>query len=116
MASEPQITLSDKVMIVPIIGRTITSALFRLITSPVSSGPKGKTYFKDVVYAAFRKFLSINGVATEQWLNSPTDATYLDFMKKAKVEPDIETLNSGLKLCWLGPRSAQKVLLYMHGG
>jgi hypothetical protein len=116
MASEPQITLLDKLMIVPVGARTITSALLRLVTSPLSSGPKGKTYFKDVVYAALRAMLSNIDVATEQWLNSPTDSTYLDFTKKAKIEADIETLDSGMKLCWLGPKSAQKVFLYMHGG
>ena len=116
MASDPQITLFNKLMIVPVLGRTVTSALLRLVTSPLSSGPKGKTYFKDVVYAALRSMLSNIDVATEQWINAPTESTYLDFTKKAKIEPDIETLDSGLKLCWLGPKSAQKVLLYMHGG
>jgi hypothetical protein len=116
MASEPQITLLDKLMLAPVAARTISSALIRLVTSPLSSGPKGKTYFKDVVYAALRTQLSSISVATEQWLNAPTDSTYLDFTKSAKMQPDIETLDSGLKLCWLGPRSAQKVMLYMHGG
>ena len=116
MATEPQISLIDKLMLAPIGVRTVGSLLFRLVTSPLSSGPKGKTYFKDVVYAAMRTFLSANRVGTEAWLTAPTDSTYLDFTKTAKIEPRIETLDSGLKLCWLGPKSAQKVLLYMHGG
>lgn len=116
MSSEAQITLLDKLMIVPVLGRTISSALIRLITSPLSSGPKGKTYLKDVVYAALRTQLSNVSVATEQWMNPSSESTYKDFAKKAKIQPDITTLDSGLNLCWLGPKTAQKVLLYMHGG
>ena len=116
MASDPQVTLVDKLTLVPVAGRTIFSALYRLVTSPLSSGPKAKTYFKDVVYAALRTNLSIISVATEQWITAPSDSTYRDFAKSAKIEPDIETTSSGLKLCWLGPRTASKVLLYFHGG
>lgn len=113
---EPQVTLLDKLNIVPVTLQTIASALIRLVTSPLSSGPKGKTYFKDVVYAALRTQLSAISANTEFWICPPTEKTYLDFTKKAKIESDVETLSSGHKLCWLGQRSAQKVLLYMHGG
>ena len=116
MAADPQATLLDKLTLLPIIARTISSALFRLVTNPVSSGPKAKTYFKDVIYAALRTNLSLISVATEQWINQPTDITYRAYCKTAKIEPDIETLDSELKLCWFGPRTASKVLLYFHGG
>lgn len=116
MASDPQITLFDKLNILPVAARTISSLLVRLVTSPLSSGTKARTYFKDVVYAALRTNLSLISVSTEQWINAPTESTYRDFTKKAKIGPDLETLGSGLKLCWLGPRSAQKVFLYFHGG
>lgn len=116
MGSEPQATFLDKLTLVPIAARAISSLLIRLVTRPLSSGPKAKTYLKDVIYAALRTNLSLINVPTEQWVNVPSESTYKDFTKKAKIEPDIETLDSGLNLCWLGPRSASKVLFYCHGG
>lgn len=57
-------------------------------------------------------------VAQEAWKNEniTTMSEYLAYTKQAKVEPDVTELDSGLKLCWLGPKNAKKVLLYLHGG
>ena len=116
MASSPEVTLTDKLMIVPIGARAIASALIRLITRPISGGAKANTYFKDVVFAALRTNLSLISVGTEQWINPSTESTYLDFAKKQGFQPDTDVLDSGLKVHWLGPKTAEKVLLFFHGG
>ena len=115
MASGPQITLVDKLMIVPITARAITAALIRLVTRPFVGGAKANTYFKDVAYAALRQNLSLVSPATEQWMNPSTEANYLEFAKKENFQPDTTVLGSGLKLHWLGPKSAEKIILYFHG-
>ncbi|KAK3686902.1 hypothetical protein LTR37_019344 [Vermiconidia calcicola] len=116
MASPPQVTLMDKLMFVPVAARAITSALIRLATRPFIGGAKANTYFKDVVFAALRTNLSLVSVGTEQWMNPQTESNYLDFTKKQGFQPDTDVLGSGLKVYWLGPKSAEKILLYFHGG
>lgn len=115
MATQPQITLVDKLMIVPVSARAIASALYRAVTRPLSGGPKANTYFKDVVFAALRTNLALSTPGLEQWMNPSTESTYLEFAKKQNFQPDTTVLESGLKLHWLGPKSAEKVILYFHG-
>ena len=55
--------------------------------------------------------------AQENLLMPPdTEATYLDFAKKEKFQPDTDVLSSGLKVHWLGKKSSDKVLVFFHGG
>ena len=115
MASGPQITLVDKLMVIPLFVRVITSGLLRLVIRPFVGGAKANTYFKDVAFAALRTNLSLISPATEQWMNPSTESTYLEFAKKQNFQPDTTVLGSGLKLHWLGPKSAEKILLYFHG-
>ena len=114
--SSPQVTLTDKLMVVPVFVRALGSALARLITRPFVGGAKANTYLKDVVFALLRTNLSVISVGTEQWLNPSTESTYLDFAKKQGFQPDTDVLESGLKVHWLGPKNADKIILYFHGG
>jgi hypothetical protein len=116
MAQSTQATLGDKLMMIPNLGQTIFAALARLVLSPLSSGAKADKLFKDVAFAALRKNLSLVSVSQEQWLNTKTDSNYLDFTKKQGFQPDTDVLSSGLKVHWLGSKTAEKVLLYFHGG
>lgn len=116
MASTPQITLVDKLMVIPNLSRSMLSAITRLVTRPVSSSPKANTLLKDVLFAGLRTNLSITSPATEQWLNRPTESNYLDFARKQAFQPDTDVLSNGLKLFWLGTKSAENIILYCHGG
>ena len=116
MADNYQPTFIDKLLVLPVLGRTVFAALTRMITGPLFGGPRGNTYFKDVAYAALRTNLSIVGVGTEQWLNPPTEAGYLQLAKAHSFQPETTVLTNGLKLHWIGPKTAKKVLLYFHGG
>lgn len=57
-------------------------------------------------------------VAQEQYLKGTktTLNAYISHTKKTSLEPEVTELESGLKLCWIGPQHAAKVLLYFHGG
>ncbi len=116
MAAIPQITLTDKLMVIPNLTRSMISAVTRLLTRPLSSGPKANTLLKDILFAGLRTNLSIISPATEQWLTPATESTYLNFAKKHDFQPDTDVLSNGLKLFWLGSKSAEKVILYFHGG
>lgn len=57
-------------------------------------------------------------VAQEAW-NNKTQTTlngYLTWTKRNSLEPSTTELQSGLNLCWVGPKDADKILLYFHGG
>ena len=116
MAPAPQATLAEKVMLLPNFTRAVGSAVLSLITYPVSGSPRANTLFKDTVFALLRKNLTLMSVAQEQWVNPATESVYLDFTKKHKFQPDTTVLGSGLKLHWLGSKTAQKIILYFHGG
>ena len=109
----PKPTLTDKLLIFPVVAKAVFSGLMRLVLYPVSSGPKANTLSKDVMFAILRAQLGSISPAQEQWLNPTTESVYLDFTKKAHVEPDVTTLSSGLKVAWIGPKTAQKVILYL---
>lgn len=103
-------------MVFPNVARTIVAAVFRAITGPLLGGARANTLFKDIVFAALRKNLSITSAETEQWMNPSTDSGYLQLAKDKSFQPETTILEGGLKLHWIGPKTAKKVLLYFHGG
>ena len=103
-------------MVVPNLTRSIGAAIFRLITYPLSGGAKANTVFKDVFFAALRTNLSICNSATEQYMNPSTESGYLELAKKQGFQPDTDILSSGLKVHWIGGKTAEKILLFFHGG
>ncbi|MCP5899137.1 hypothetical protein NL320_27265, partial [Klebsiella pneumoniae] len=40
----------------------------------------------------------------------------LDFARAKNFQPDTAVLPSGVKVHWIGNKSAEKVFLYFHGG
>lgn len=114
--SVPELAWMGKLMLFPHTGRVLLSVLSRLITAPLTNGGKAKTFFKDIVFAALRTNLTYITPSQEQYLNATTESVYLDFAKKANFQPDTDVLPSGLKAHWLGPKTAEKIILYFHGG
>jgi hypothetical protein len=44
-----------------------------------------------------------------------TRATYVDFVREAKLTPLVEEIGDDAKLLWIGPKTTNNVLLYFHG-
>ncbi|KAF2209347.1 hypothetical protein CERZMDRAFT_47242 [Cercospora zeae-maydis SCOH1-5] len=109
-------SLLDKVLVVPLVARVLAAAAFRALTLPITKTAKANKTFKDIVFAALRANLANINIAQEQWLNATTESSYLEFAKTASLQPDTDLLPSGLKVHWLGPKSASKTILYFHGG
>lgn len=116
MASQPQATTFDKVMLVPHVARCMLAALFRLVTRPIDSSPKPTGLFKDVLFAALRANLSGITVSQEQLTNGRTDLLYNDFVAKKHQANYTDELPSGVKVHWMGSRMARYTILYLHGG
>jgi acetyl esterase/lipase len=119
MALRTEATLLDKLLLLPLLAKTLTVVFFRAIFTPLNSGPKANGTLKDIVFAALRSHLGSINAAQEYWLKSimpGTDQSYLDFTSKQKLDPETTHLESGAKLHWLGPKTAQRVMLFFHGG
>lgn len=112
---EPNLT--DKLLLAPILGNAVFAGFYRLVTRPFSKRPKASTVLKDVTFAGLRAFLRNLNVAQETMVSlHNTEEGYYHFAKKEKFAPQVETMASGMKCCWFGPKSADKVLLFYHGG
>lgn len=59
MASNPRITLFDKLSLLLLAVGAVTSILFRLVTAVFHNGPKASKPLKDAVFAGLR-YLSSN--------------------------------------------------------
>jgi len=94
---------------------TVFTAFSHLLTTPIRWGPRPSSLFKDVAYAAFRTFLGNISIASEKYLDAGSDATYLEFARKRGFQPDTLVLADGTKAHWLGPRQADKVIIFFHG-
>ncbi|KAF1982414.1 alpha/beta-hydrolase [Aulographum hederae CBS 113979] len=112
--SEEHGTVS-KVSLAALTVKVIFTALGRACVSPFKSNG-ARTMFRDVAYSAFRTQLAGLTIAQEKHMFPATAITYTEYMKKTNQTPQITELPSGLKLLWIGSRSAKTTLLYFHGG
>lgn len=115
MAPKPP-TILERLLLLPNIGRIIFAVILRLFSQPFLSGVKQKSAIKDALYTGIRTFLHVSSVAQEQYMLGTTGGAYKQLCGRNKVKPDVETLKSGVKVYWLGSRTAKTVLLFFHGG
>ncbi|QIW96487.1 hypothetical protein AMS68_002005 [Peltaster fructicola] len=109
-------TIVERLLLLPNVGRIIFAVILRLLTQPFITGVKQKNAIKDALYTGIRTFLLVSSVAQEQYVLGTTQGVYKQLTGRNRVKPDIQTLKSGVKLYWLGSRSAKKVILFFHGG
>ena len=108
--------LMDKLSLLPHVFVGLYMGFLRLATRPFTNDVKPPTAFKDFVYAVFRHILSNVTIPQEKWLAPSTEITYQKYAQDNNFPPDTSILPSGLKVHWIGNRSANKVFLYFHGG
>jgi acetyl esterase/lipase len=110
------ITLADKLAMIPHLAIGLSQGFLQLALRPFASDGRPPTAYKDFLYAAFRHLLSNLSITQEKWLAPPTETVYLNFARDKNFQPDTDVLPSGLKVHWVGNKSADKVFLYFHGG
>jgi acetyl esterase/lipase len=115
MASS-SITTVEKLSLLPHVVVGLSVGFLRLATRPFTNDVKPITAYKDFVYAVFRYVLANVTIAQEKWLAPPTETMYLNFAQERKFKPDSTVLSSGLRIHWIGDKTADKVFLYFHGG
>lgn len=110
------VTLVEKLTLLPHVAVGLSLGFLRLATRPLTSDVKPPTAFQDFAYAVARYVLSNVTIPHEKWLAPPTETNYLDFARAKNFQPDTAVLPSGVKVHWIGNKSAEKVFLYFHGG
>jgi len=111
------ITLAEKLGVIPHLAIGLFHGSLRLATRTFgTSDGRPPTAYKDFIYATLRHLLSNVSVKQEKWLSPPTDTVYLNFARDKNFQPDTDVLPSGVKVHWVGNKSAEKVFLYFHGG
>ncbi|THU98688.1 alpha/beta-hydrolase [Dendrothele bispora CBS 962.96] len=86
--------------------------LYNLFTSFFKQKP-----LKRVIFDASVRYMS-SGMSIRQMqsLGSGGAATFRQWSKQMQLEPRAEDIGSDARLFWLGPKSADKVVLYIPGG
>jgi acetyl esterase/lipase len=109
-------TALDYILLLPLFGKMFLAVIARLLIRPFSKRPKPRTLLKDVVFTILRTFLGGVNVAQDTLFSISTADGYASFVKKNKLPATETVLGSGLKAFWFGPKSADKIVLFFHGG
>lgn len=112
--------MSSTMLILVFQAKVLTAVCFRIATWPLvaaTGGIKANLVLKDIAFSGLRTHMQGLNTAQEILLLPPnTEATYLEFAKKQGFQPDTDVLESGTKVHWLGSKTADKVLVFFHGG
>lgn len=86
------------------------------VTFPFRGQPKARGFARDVLFAGARVVTGDFTIPQNRYLSNSTDQECVNLTKKHGLPTDPVVLESGTKAYWLGPKNAEKVLLYFHGG
>ncbi|KAI9812883.1 MAG: hypothetical protein M1827_004401 [Pycnora praestabilis] len=113
---KPQLSFGEKLGLVPVILRTLTTAIVSIFAAPLRGESGAPTVFRHVAYAAVRQITATASIAQTQYLSPTTEEQYLTLAKQKGFQPDTVRLQDGTKAHWVGNKGAEKVMVYCHGG
>lgn len=111
-----QATLLEKLDIIPGLLAMMGAGLYAAVAAPFRSTWGADTYMHHVTHAIVRKMCVRLNTAQLQYIGEPFSRIYEKWCKSKGFQPDIVTLKSGCKACWMGDKTAKYVVLYFHGG
>jgi acetyl esterase/lipase len=88
----------------------------RLFKAPFRGNKGATTFFKDIMFASMRAFMERSDLSVNAATFIPTETVYDNFCKANKLEPQVTELADNAKGLWIGSPSAEKVIVYFHGG
>lgn len=116
MASHAQPTTGEKLALLPKVFFALAMAIKQLALYPLSSDAKKTGAFRWAVYGAMRSLLGSVTPAQERIVFPSTTTVFRTVAKEERFEPVIHKTASGLEICWFGPKNAERVFLFYHGG
>ncbi|PSK60449.1 hypothetical protein B9Z65_599 [Elsinoe australis] len=107
------VTGLDKIKVVVALSRAVCNGWVNLL---LLRGPRSKGLLRRFLYGVLRSFTGNNTIQGDKATGGTSEQTYLDVAKQRGFQPDTLVLKDGLKAHWIGPKNAERVLLYFHGG
>ncbi|KAF9481608.1 alpha/beta-hydrolase [Pholiota conissans] len=110
------LSFTDKVqMFLTILPAPVIIA-WALLKSPFTAYGRSKSWKRIVIDRVTLRLVS--GMSRKQIraFFGPTSKAYSDFINSKKLPPVVEDVGEDARLFWIGPKNADRVLLYLHGG
>lgn len=83
--------------------------------SPFTEYGRAKSWKRIVIDRITLRIVSAMNRKQTRAFFGPTSKAYSDFMKSQKLPPVVEDIGEDARLYWIGPKEAERVLLYLHG-
>ncbi|KAL4892005.1 alpha/beta-hydrolase [Aspergillus ambiguus] len=116
MASTRSLTVAEWVGVGVAISKTILSTTVSALIGLFHGSNRPASYHRHVTFSFVRAFTSNLSPKALVALSPSTDDGYRKFCTCIGLTPDTVTLEDGTRGHWIGDRSADKVVLYFHGG
>ncbi|KAF6232796.1 hypothetical protein HO173_009010 [Letharia columbiana] len=113
---KPELSLLEKATLILSILRVLGVGLITLFTALFRGRSGSAKYGSHVKLTLLRTWLNTATVRHQQYLLPDLDVAYPAFAKERGFPPKDVTLPDGTKAYWLGSPSAEKVILWFHGG
>ncbi|KAM0805583.1 Alpha/Beta hydrolase protein [Usnea florida] len=113
---KPQLSLLERVTLILAILRSVGVGLIAIFTALFKRKPRYADFAHYVKIAMMRTFLKNTTIRHQQHIGVDIDVAYPAFAKKRGFTPKDVTLPDGTKAYWFGSPSAEKVILWFHGG
>lgn len=95
----------------------LNAVRYSLVNLVLGRGVKSKSGEKRFRYALIRYLLDHSTGESDYALGFPgTEGRYLKYCEKKSFQPDTVVLDHGAKAHWLGPRDAERYIVWFHGG
>lgn len=114
--SKQSLSIWDRVVISTVFGRALCVGLTSFLFAPFRGGRGARSIIGHVEGAMTRATLARLNVKQMRALYAPVDAKYQAFAKKRGFTPTYSTLADGTKAYWIGSKTAEKVVVWFHGG
>ncbi|KAF7327279.1 Abhydrolase-3 domain-containing protein [Mycena kentingensis (nom. inval.)] len=90
--------------------------VWTILVTARSSKNKGKSLKRLIGERAMRYAITHLSVFQLQFAFGTTAVAYSKWTKQVKLAPTVDDLGQNAKLCWVGPKRTERVLLYIPGG
>ncbi|KAF9041017.1 alpha/beta-hydrolase [Hymenopellis radicata] len=110
-----QVSLYDAPRMLAVVASLPLLLSYKLVSSCWDKNQKHKTWQRVLSDVATGHLSRMTTPQVQAAVGSSLDV-YNAFIKQAKLTSNIETLDNGLQIAWIGPKRTDRVALYLHGG
>ncbi|KAF9894807.1 hypothetical protein FE257_004428 [Aspergillus nanangensis] len=110
------LTFAEKLGVGVAVFKTLLLTTTAALTSPFLGSKRASTFTRHVVFALTRALTASFSPKALVTITPSTDAMYQKFATSVEQTPDTVILADGTRGHWIGDSSAEKVIVYFHGG